>query len=101
MNAARKPRTPGFMSNNISEHRRYWPLGQMIACRMREFIREPEALVWTYGFPILMTVALGIAFRNQPVTKVVVDVIDNSQADATKAALEGETGTAQKFKAEV
>ena len=48
-----------------------------------------------------MTVALGIAFRNQPVTKVVVDVIEGPQAEATQSALEGETPTAQKFKAEV
>jgi ABC transporter DrrB family efflux protein len=73
----------------------------MIACRMREFMREPEAWIWTYGFPILMTVALGIAFRNQPVTKVVVDVINNPQAAATRAALEEESASAQKFKAEV
>ena len=73
-----------MISKEDSNQRRYWPLAQMVACRMREFIREPEAVVWTYGFPILMTVALGIAFRNQPVTKVVVDVIDNSQAAATR-----------------
>ena len=44
----------------------YWPLGQLILARLREFIREPEAVFWVYGFPILMTVALGIAFRNKP-----------------------------------
>ncbi len=54
--------------------RRYWPLGQIIVARVREFYREPEALFWVYGFPILMVVGLGIAFRNQPVEQITVDV---------------------------
>jgi ABC-type multidrug transport system permease subunit len=61
--------------------RGYWPLGQLILCRIREFIREPEALFWVYGFPILTVVALGIAFRNQPVEKIFVDV-DRAHPDA-------------------
>ena len=52
------------------------------------FIREPEALFWVYGFPIVMTVALGIAFRNQPVEQqYAVDVIENPKAEATQKAL--------------
>jgi ABC-type multidrug transport system permease subunit len=54
--------------------RRYSPLGQLILARLREFYREPEALFWVYGFPILMIVALGIAFRNKPAERIVVDV---------------------------
>ena len=42
--------------------------------RLREFYREPEAVFWVYGFPILLMVGLGIAFRNQPVEKITVDV---------------------------
>jgi ABC-2 type transport system permease protein len=53
---------------------RYSPLGQLILARLREFYREPEALFWVYGFPILMIVALGIAFRNKPAERIVVDV---------------------------
>ncbi|MFN0055282.1 MAG: hypothetical protein ACKV0T_24315, partial [Planctomycetales bacterium] len=53
---------------------RYWPLGQLVLCRIREFYREPEAIFWVYGFPILTMVALGIAFRNQPVERIQVDV---------------------------
>ena len=53
---------------------RYWPLGQLILARLREFYREPEAIFWVYGFPILIIVALGIAFRNKPVERITVDV---------------------------
>jgi ABC-2 type transport system permease protein len=81
------------------EHR-YWPLWQLISCRMREFLREPEAWVWTYGFPLLVTVALGIAFRNQPATQVVVDVVEGPQAEATQKTLNDAAGQ-QKFKAAI
>jgi ABC-type multidrug transport system permease subunit len=32
---------------------------------MLEFVRDPAALFWVFGFPILLAVGLGIAFRNQ------------------------------------
>jgi ABC-type multidrug transport system permease subunit len=54
--------------------RRYSPLGQMILARVREFYRQPEAIFWVYGFPVLIVVALGIAFRNKPVERITVDV---------------------------
>lgn len=52
------------------------PLWQLVLARLREFYREPEAVFWVYGFPILLTVALGIAFRNKPVEHITVDVIE-------------------------
>src|SRR5688572_23675106 len=49
-------------------------LGQLTLARLREFYREPEAVFWVYGFPILMTAALGIAFRENPEPQFRVDV---------------------------
>lgn len=49
-------------------------LPQLVLSRLREFYREPAALFWVYGFPILLAVGLGIAFREQPAELVVVDV---------------------------
>jgi len=60
------------MSNPVT--RRYSPLRSLVIARLREFIREPEAVFWVYGFPILMIVALGVAFRSQPVERVTVDI---------------------------
>ena len=31
--------------------KRYWPLGQLILARLREFYREPEVIFWVYGSP--------------------------------------------------
>ena len=33
--------------------------------RARLFYREPAAMFWTFGFPMILSVALGVAFRNQ------------------------------------
>ena len=49
--------------------RRSWrdrPLMQLTLVRAREFLREPEAVFWTFLFPILMTAGLGLAFRSKP-----------------------------------
>jgi len=42
------------------------PLMQLTLVRFREFVREPEALFWVFGFPIILAAGLGIAFRNRP-----------------------------------
>jgi ABC-2 type transport system permease protein len=55
-------------------------LGQLILARLREFYRRPEAIFWVYGFPLLMVVALGTAFRNKPVQKFTVDVQEGTGA---------------------
>jgi ABC-2 type transport system permease protein len=48
---------------------------QLVLTRIREFVREPEALFWMLAFPILLTVGLGIAFRNRPAEIVHVAVV--------------------------
>ncbi len=60
------------------------PLLQLWLARFRELYRDPSAIFWIYGFPILMVVALGIAFRSQPVETIRVDVI--AHADAAETA---------------
>src|SRR6266498_5810022 len=47
-------------SSVIREH----PMFQLALARMREFYREPEAVFWVFGFPIVLAFALGLAFRN-------------------------------------
>lgn len=74
--------------------RRYSPLGQLVLARLREFFRQPEVVFWVYGFPILMVVALGIAFRNRPVEQIRVDVPDSAYAASAADAL----GAISKFK---
>ena len=42
--------------------------------RVREFLREKEAVFWVFIFPVLMTFALGIAFRNTAPDKTFVAI---------------------------
>jgi len=48
---------------------------QLTLVRFREFIREPEAVFWTFIFPILLAAGLGIAFRQRGPDKVQVGVV--------------------------
>ncbi len=52
------------------------PLRELTLSRLRLFFREPGAVFWTFGFPLLLTVALGAAFRNRPPEPVRVGVFD-------------------------
>jgi ABC-type multidrug transport system permease subunit len=72
----------------------------MVLSRVKEFVREPAVIFWVYGFPILMTAALGMAFRNQPLEEVVVDVVAGPGAVETQRALEQSTASVV-FKARV
>jgi ABC-type multidrug transport system permease subunit len=50
------------------------PLWQLSLMRWRIFVREPSALFWTYGFPVVLALTLGVAFRNRPPEPVEVAV---------------------------
>lgn len=62
----------------MSEH----PLVQLTLWRFREFIREPEAVFWVFLFPLLLAMALGIAFRNTAPKPVRVGVVAGVGAEA-------------------
>jgi ABC-type multidrug transport system permease subunit len=51
------------------------PLTQLTLVRLREFIREPEALFWVFVFPLLLAAGLGLAFRNTPAEVLSVGVV--------------------------
>jgi ABC-2 type transport system permease protein len=54
------------------------PLVELTATRVREFVREKEAVFWVFIFPVLMTFALGIAFRNTAPDKTLVAIEGNT-----------------------
>src|SRR5258708_19083740 len=61
------------------------PLVQLTLARMREFYREPEAIFWVFGFPIVLAFALGIAFRNRGPGELRVAVVRAAGASALAA----------------
>jgi ABC-2 type transport system permease protein len=60
------------------------PLVELTLMRMREFLREKEAVFWVFVFPVLMTFALGIAFRNTAPDKTLVAI--EAGADQAKVS---------------
>ena len=65
----------------------FHPLRELILARVREFLREPAAIFWVYGFPLIMVITLGIAFRNRPPEKITVDVQKGPHSDAVVTML--------------
>src|SRR5947208_4388428 len=63
------------------------PLVQLTLARMREFYREPEAIFWVFGFPIVLAFALGIAFRNRGPGELRVAVLRGAGDSVLAAAL--------------
>jgi ABC-2 type transport system permease protein len=62
-------------------------LVELTVVRFRLFFREPSAVFWTFGFPVILSVTLGIAFRNRPPEPLRVAVEAGSRAEAMMQAL--------------
>lgn len=68
---------------------RHHPVLQLILANIRGYLREPEAIFWTYGFPLLMIVGLGIAFDTSKPNPVLVDVVQVPGSERIVQALDG------------
>ena len=75
-----------------ARRRNYHPLWQLTLARFREFGREPDAVFWTFFFPIVLAVALGLAFRNRGEDPVYVAVLQGPGADRMAAVLQRTPG---------
>ncbi len=62
---------------NASRPERFSALRELTINRFREIIREPEAVFWTFVFPILLAVGLGIAFRTKPAETIHVGLVQS------------------------
>jgi ABC-2 type transport system permease protein len=63
------------------------PLVELTLARIREFVREPEALFWAFIFPIVMSLALAVAFPGTGMSPVLVGVAPGDSAAALRATL--------------
>jgi ABC-2 type transport system permease protein len=62
------------------------PLVQLTLARAREFYREPEAVFWVFGFPVVLAFALGIAFRSRGPEELHIGVV-RGPGDSSVAAV--------------
>src|SRR5262245_45534735 len=63
------------------------PLVELTLTRVREFTREPEALFWTFVFPIVMSLVMAVAFPSRADRPVPVGIADGAGAAAIRDAL--------------
>ncbi|HUJ29293.1 MAG TPA: ABC transporter permease [Myxococcales bacterium] len=70
MNAPRTPPAHGH------------PLVELTLYRLRMFFREPGAIFWTFVFPLLLAIVLGVAFRNRPPEPALIAVESAQMRDA-------------------
>jgi ABC-2 type transport system permease protein len=74
---------------------RFSALKELTLSRFREFVREPEAVFWTFIFPILLATGLGIAFRSRAADVAKVGVLASAPgAQALQQALAADSGLA-------
>lgn len=51
---------------------------QLVLSHLRGYLREPEAIFWTYGFPLIMVVGLGLAFNSETETVTAFTVVETA-----------------------
>lgn len=68
------------------------PLVELTLARLREFIREPEALFWAFLFPVLMSVAMAVAFPARGSRPVIVAIEPGPRLEAARRALADVSG---------
>jgi ABC-type multidrug transport system permease subunit len=65
---------------------------ELTRVRFLEFFREPEAVFWTFIFPILLATGLGIAFRSRPAEVVNVGIVSSAEGERLRAVLAADSG---------
>ncbi|HZJ55066.1 MAG TPA: ABC transporter permease [Myxococcaceae bacterium] len=68
------------------------PFWQLLLMRLRSFVREPSATFWVFGFPLLMSIVLGLAFQNQAGARLSVAVAEGPERPAVLGALRASEG---------
>jgi len=64
------------------------PIIELALARTKEFLREKEAMFWVFGFPLILALALGFAFREKPPDRIQVSVVAGPNAQQRLAALQ-------------
>ena len=60
---------------------------ELTSARTKEFVRETEAIFWVFGFPLLLALALGFAFREKPPDRIPVAIVAGPSAPNEASAL--------------
>lgn len=72
----------------------YNSLFELYVARLREFYRQPARIFWVYGFPMLLAIGLGVAFKSRPPETLQVTVVENEHSASLLSAVESTQGGA-------
>jgi ABC-2 type transport system permease protein len=75
-------------SPNSHRNGRWAGFLHVLDVRMKELRREPEVIFWVFGFPILLALGLGIAFRNKPADHTSVVIVSNPGSSETLSMIQ-------------
>src|SRR5215831_19546826 len=67
---------------------RWSGFSHILMARLKELKREPEVIFWVFGFPVLLALGLGIAFRNKPADVTNVAIIDTGGGQEALAMIQ-------------
>ena len=76
------------------------PLFEITRVKFLEFVREPEAIFWVLVFPVLLSLALGVAFRTKPPEALAIAVQEGPGAAPAREALAGDRALAPRILSE-
>src|SRR6187455_3301166 len=80
--------------SNVDRGGAHHPIVELTLTRLREFVREPEALFWTFVFPIVMTLVMAMAFPSRGARPVPVGIAEGDAAASVRQALANAPGIA-------
>jgi len=75
------------MGDRSDTYRVRGPFVELTIARVRELIREPEAVFWVFVFPMVLAAILALAFRSRPPDALPVGIAAGPHAEARLAAL--------------
>ncbi|HMF62147.1 MAG TPA: hypothetical protein VK595_17325, partial [Vicinamibacterales bacterium] len=78
--------------NSVDRGGAHHPIVELTLTRIREFIREPEALFWTFVFPIVMSIVMAMAFPSRGAQPVPVGVGHGERSAELRQALSNAPG---------
>ena len=67
----------------IYDGERSWmnkPILQLVSVHIKDFIRQPSVIFWAFGFPIIISWILGLAFSQQDQIEFRIAVIGENSA---------------------
>ena len=80
------------MTNDRARGGAHHPLIELTLARLREFVREPEALFWSFFFPIVMSVAMAMAFPSRGSQPARVGLPPGAASEALRKTLSSNPG---------